>query len=185
MAWSIVTPPSLPAVSLTEARDHLRVTGTEENTLIERLVDAAAQYVETVCNRALMPQTWAMQRDGFPGSVIPLTGGPFRSVEIEYLDAAGDSQTLDPADYYALLAEPARLFPVGNWPQTNGAPGSVTTTAEVGYEGGAPEPLRQAVLLLVGHWFANRSAAMTGGASSEMPLAVSALLFPFRDGSII
>lgn len=44
-------------------------------------------------------------------------------------------------------------------------------------EWAAPEDIKQAVLLLVGHWFENREAVVVGASSSgELPLAVSALL---------
>ncbi|KNC16733.1 MULTISPECIES: head-tail connector protein [Pseudomonas] len=37
--------------------------------------------------------------------------------------------------------------------------------------------VQQAVLLLVGHWYANREAVVIGGAPAEVPLAVDRLLW--------
>ncbi|KPW88773.1 MULTISPECIES: head-tail connector protein [Pseudomonas syringae group] len=37
--------------------------------------------------------------------------------------------------------------------------------------------IRQAVLLLVGHWYANREAVVIGTITSEVPLAVDRLLW--------
>lgn len=37
--------------------------------------------------------------------------------------------------------------------------------------------VKQAVLLLVGHWYANREAVVIGGAPAEVPLAVNRLLW--------
>lgn len=38
--------------------------------------------------------------------------------------------------------------------------------------------VEQAVLLLVGHWYANREAVVTGTISTAIPLAVDRLLWP-------
>lgn len=38
--------------------------------------------------------------------------------------------------------------------------------------------VEQAVLLLVGHWYANREAVVTGTISTAVPLAVDRLLWP-------
>jgi hypothetical protein len=38
----------------------------------------------------------------------------------------------------------------------------------------------QAMLLMIGHWYANREAIIVGTISSELFLTVEALLFPYR-----
>ncbi|WP_434558024.1 head-tail connector protein [Pseudomonas sp. Z4-20] len=52
-------------------------------------------------------------------------------------------------------------------------------TAPIGPEqiGFTPD-VEQAVLLLVGHWYANREAVVTGTISTAVPLAVDRLLWP-------
>lgn len=42
------------------------------------------------------------------------------------------------------------------------------------------EDVRTAMLLLVGHWYANREAVVSGNTPAELPLAVEALLQPYR-----
>ncbi|MDS9879440.1 head-tail connector protein [Pseudomonas protegens] len=44
-------------------------------------------------------------------------------------------------------------------------------------EMGLTRDVEQAVLLLVGHWYANREAVVVGGAPSAVPLAVDRLLW--------
>lgn len=46
-------------------------------------------------------------------------------------------------------------------------------------DGDLPLPLKQAVLLLVGHWYNQREAV--SGSLSEVPLGVEALVRPFRE----
>lgn len=43
--------------------------------------------------------------------------------------------------------------------------------------------IKAAMLLLIGHWYANREAVSLGAASAEMPLSVSWLLQPLRQMS--
>lgn len=40
--------------------------------------------------------------------------------------------------------------------------------------------INAAMLLLVGHWFANREAVVVGTQKAEMPMAVSYLLMPIK-----
>jgi uncharacterized phiE125 gp8 family phage protein len=43
-----------------------------------------------------------------------------------------------------------------------------------------PEPLRQAIRLLVAHWYENRGVAAIGHAVAMLPATVAALLAPYR-----
>lgn len=67
------------------------------------------------------------------------------------------------------------------------APGRATAGIEldvtVGYGDAAidvPEALRQAIRLLVAHWYDNRGVVTTGPNYSPLPLSVAALLAPYR-----
>jgi len=42
------------------------------------------------------------------------------------------------------------------------------------------DDLTTAMLLLIGHWFENREAVVIGSTPSELPLAVEALIAPYR-----
>ena len=61
------------------------------------------------------------------------------------------------------------------------APGAVTLTMVAGYGAAADVPysIRQAILLMVAHWFVNREAA-SPVSLKELPLGVAALLSPYR-----
>lgn len=43
------------------------------------------------------------------------------------------------------------------------------------------DSLRQAIYLIVTHWFENRGIVSVGNNISQLPMAVDALLFPYRD----
>jgi uncharacterized phiE125 gp8 family phage protein len=108
---------------------------------------------------------------------------------ITYLDVTGTKQTLDPSTYNVdVSSEPARIVPAVNltWPTTDYyAPGSVKVTFVAGSYGDGvetdtcPASIRQAILLLIGHWYSNREAASALSLRS-VPMAVDALLNAYR-----
>ena len=53
------------AVSLAEAKLHLRVDSTDDDTLIAALVAAATDAAEHLMGRAVMPQQWQLTLDSF------------------------------------------------------------------------------------------------------------------------
>ena len=55
----IVTAAAAVPVTLTEAKAHLRVDYTTDDTLITTLINVATEYAEKRLGRALITQTWA------------------------------------------------------------------------------------------------------------------------------
>lgn len=179
---TLVTGPASEPVTLSEAKAHLRVDGTDEDTLISSLIVAARQYAERYMRRALINQTWRYDADAFEDR-IQLWPSPVSSISsVTYVDATGSTVTVSGSDYQAdLAAEPAILTPsyaAAVWPIPRASSlGSVRVTFVAGYGASAsavPTGIKQAILLLIGHWFANRE--VTSSKTSELPFAVSALL---------
>jgi uncharacterized phiE125 gp8 family phage protein len=55
---------------------------------------------------------------------------------------------------------------------------AITVRIVCGYSA-VPEPLRLAMLLLIGHWWTNRDAVTTNSLA-ELPLGVDSLMGPYR-----
>jgi len=68
LALKLITPPALEPISLADAKTHLRVDLTEDDTLISALISATRDYVERYCRRGLLTQTWLLAIDHFPGA---------------------------------------------------------------------------------------------------------------------
>lgn len=178
-------------VTLAEAKTHLRVDTTADDSLIEGLIAAARQWVEHYTRRALITQTWAASLHRFPHQEcepILLPHSPLQSVDsIEYLDLSGASTTWAASKYQVDdVSEPPRILPVEaeDYPsEQDDTFNTVTITFTAGYgdaESDVPQPIRQAMFLLVGEMYERREQAVTGTIINEVPLGVQALLGPYR-----
>jgi uncharacterized phiE125 gp8 family phage protein len=187
---ALVTPPAATPVSLAEAKAHLRKDDTDEDTLIEGLIAAATAHLDGstgILGRCLVTQTWRQDLDQWPcdGTIrLPLL--PAQSATVQYVAADGTPTAL-PTNDFQLVADArgasVRRVDGATWPNLACRPDAVRVTFIAGYGAAAAVPMaiKQAMLLLVGHWFENREAVQIGQAPSELPLAVDALIRPYRE----
>ena len=188
MSLTIHTAPATEPVTLDEAKAHLRVTGSADDTYITTLIKGARVASEILMGRALITQTWRYTSDKFPcGRVIKLEKGRIQSVtSVKYFDSAGVQQTLS-TDFYTVdtYSEPARvvLKSTKSWPDTADEPNAVEIIYIAGYGNAStvPQDIIQAILFLVGHFYANREPLMiaTYGQVQELPLTFKWLLLPY------
>ena len=188
-------------ITLADAREHLRVDVygsppvSDDDAWITAQIPAAREYCENELGRALAPRTLEIATNAFPGVAIetppgivfPLRFGPATEiVSVNYDDADGVEQTVDPATYALdLYASPSRMCLAygATWPTARSALNSVRVRYVTGYELAAgsppvptlPKAARAAMLLMLGHLYENREA--TGvDKLIELPLGVRALL---------
>lgn len=180
--------PDLEPITVAEAKAHLRIDGSEEDALIASLIITSRLHIEAALGLALVAQSWSYFIDRWPRSravVLPLK--PIQSIsQVRVWAADGSAQTL-PATSYLLdgLGSPPRL--VWHGAASAPVPGRVANGIEIGLEAGygaaaadVPAPLRQALLLLVAHWYEFRAPVEIGASDVEVPHMVSALLAPYR-----
>lgn len=188
MNWNRLHRSGVIALPLTaaEAKAHTRIDDDAEDAYLEGLIGAALEFIEGPhgIGIAVAPCEWKLRLDCFPDCIqIPLC--PVQKVDsIEYVDPNGDTQTL--ADFQAdIYSAPARVIPAygAAWPATRAVPNAVTVTFTAGYSP-LPKTLRQAMLLLVAHWYENREPVNIGNIVNELPFAVEALLNKFRAGVV-
>lgn len=180
----LVTPPADPVVTLAEAKAHCRVDSSDDDDLITALVAAATSHLDGwsgILGRALMPQTWEVSFDCFPAREIRIPLGPVASVtSVKYVDTDGVTQTVSSDDYETdLTGVEGWVVPVADfdWPETMDTVNAVTVRWVAGT--GCPPAIKQAVLLLVGHWYENREASANSNLVA-LPMAVDALIAPLR-----
>lgn len=101
MKYTVTIPPASEPVTLQEAKDHLRVTGTDEDTLISGLISAARVKVEEECGYAIVTQTLSAWWDKWPvDNTLCLPIYPaFAVSDVRYTDEDGATQTLIASSY--------------------------------------------------------------------------------------
>ena len=67
MPVRLVTPPSGEPITLAEAKAHLRLETALDDSYVTNLITAARAYVEQVCWRGVLAQTWELILPGFLG----------------------------------------------------------------------------------------------------------------------
>ncbi len=180
-------PYSIDAViTLEDAKLFLRVTADDEDDWIELLIGQATEFIENACNIQLMEAEYEWRLDGFKDDTIKLPRGPVISVdEITYIDTNGDEQTLDAGLYDVDVYDPTgRIAPAygQSWPDTRIQMNAVCVAYTAGYVdiSDVPEIAKGAIRLLIGHWYRNREAMLTGTISKEIELGVQRLKWMLR-----
>ena len=184
---TVSSQPAVEPVSVSEAKTHLRVETSDDDTYIGSLISAARQLVELQTRRTLITQSFELTLDRFPQGAIRIPRSPVQSItSIVYLDENGDEQTLDSSLYRlnetTIVASVAPEYGE-SWPSTLATTKSVTLTFVAGYGDAAddvPEPIKHAIKLMIGTYYDPvRQTVVMGDAPSEVPQSASFLLGPY------
>lgn len=176
MKRTLLSGPDAEPLTLGEAKAHLRLETDDEDALIGSLVKAARIAAETETRRVLLAQGWRVEVETWSTGGIRLPFAPILAIdEVRWLDGDGVPAVLD-GEAYRLDGETRlklRERPAG------AAGYEIELTA--GYGTGpadVPEPIRQAIRLLVAHWYEHRSAA--GDPLVPAPAGWRELIAPYR-----
>ncbi len=192
MGLKLAEPPEAEPVTLEEAKAHLRLEGGADDAYVTALIQAARERAELFLRRALITQAFEYTLDGFPTApAIDLPRPPLQSVEsIQYIDTAGNVQTLAPEDYVVDTSsgEIGRVALAWNWfwPIARGSINSVVIKFTAGYGDSpedVPQAIRQAILIEISNLYENREDVIVGQNISMLSLS-ERLLWPFRAMSV-
>ncbi len=184
MTINILVPPVLEPVTLAEAKAQCRVDIDTDDTLIAGLIRAAREACEKMDWRAYLTQTIELWLTAWPaGNQIELPRPPLQSVtKVEYYDTADVKYTLSASTYFVdTVSTPGRvvLKYLEVWPTTllRGY-NAICVTYKAGWSTvvDVPQSIRQAMLLLIGHWYENREAVLVGTISKDLEFSVKTLL---------
>jgi uncharacterized phiE125 gp8 family phage protein len=188
MSSILLIPPAVEPVSLAEAKAFLRIEHDDDDDVIAALISGARIYVEAQTRRALITQSWRLTRDAWPQTGrIAVRPSPLRSLDAARVhDGQAEPIELDVAGFFPDTAGSELVFAPWAMPQPARTAAGIELDVTLGYGDAAidvPEPLRQAIRLLVGHWYENRGL-VSPGAGPLLPLTVPALLAPYRTVSL-
>lgn len=190
MNFSLVTAPAAEPVTTAEAKTHLRVDTTDDDTYIDTLVKSARMWVERTNGIALVTQTWDGAIDEFPGGdgAIVIPKYPLVSVSsVTYHDDDLSTSTVFSSASYQVdtLKRPPRIvlkdgviWPADSLRHSSGV--VVRFVAGYGAASAVPEDIKHAIKLLVGQMYSHREPEVTGTIVTPIQFAVDALLAPYR-----
>lgn len=181
----LVTAPASTPVSLSEAKANLDVGFTDKDTQITALIAAATAHLDGwagILGRCIITQTWRQDFDRFNRCLrLPLF--PVASIaSVKYDDESDVEQTVSSGNYALLtddLGSYVKFLDTYAFPAIHSERPAVRVTYVAG-EAAAPDAIKQAMLLLIRHWFDNPTAVSVGVPAQAMPMAVDALLAPYR-----
>ena len=188
------TPPAVEPVSVSEAKAHLRVDISDDDSYISTLITAAREWCEQYLDRTLINTQWTMRLDSFPYEIeLPrppiATSGTTTAVSLTYTLGDDSTATLSTTAYRVdrnSTPGVVRQLRAGTWPANLDDYNAVAVTWWAGYGASGtsvPAAIRHAILMLVGHWYESRSSVLAGSISKEIEFGVKSLLDSQRWGS--
>lgn len=170
-------------VNVAEVRERLHLlpgNEAERQYTLEPLIVAAREYCEGIAGYAFIRQRIAAHPDpaelamGF----VNLPRPPV--IEIESVTLHGADGTDTETDAYEADGEDGRLYLPGIDASALRAVNPITITYTAGAEI-CPELARQAMLLLIGHWYQNRESVQTGAVTAvEIEQTTKAILRQYK-----
>jgi uncharacterized phiE125 gp8 family phage protein len=156
--YELITGPAGPAVSLASAKQHMVVEHSADDELIAMYIGQAADWCAAHTGRHFGAQAWAVYGNIWC-EIVNLPFSPVQSVVVEYVDEAGDTQTLAADQYYLDNKRyPATIYPASGvtWPTLGDGPNVVTVTCQTGADV-IDGNISAAIYLLATHYYEQRS----------------------------
>jgi uncharacterized phiE125 gp8 family phage protein len=186
MTALLIRPPVLEPITLVEAKAQLKIEHSTDDELISALIVAARVHLESTSRRVFVAQGWRLYRDTWPADgIVRLSVAPLVSVDrVTVYAADGTPHDLAGTDYLAdLIGAPSRLMLKASTLTTAVRPINgieIEVTAGYGLSGlDVPQPIRQALMMLVTRWYEGRDG-LGAALVSDIPDAVEALIAPYR-----
>lgn len=180
MRYVVTTGPTEEPVSMEAAKLHLRtVTGdtTEDAAIIGPIITAAREYCENITGRAIARQTIT----ALPGSWAEMSRLPRPPIlqvnKLSWYGEDGTEHVISPEGYVVDDTGVGLVIPP---PGPLRARQPISVEYQAGYDT-CPMLVRQAMLLLIGHWYENREAVVVGSAASvDVSMTTKALLKQYK-----
>lgn len=179
---TLAVAPALDVVSRDDMKEHLRVDGTAEDSLIDAYIAAAVAALDgkNELGRAIMSQTWdeAFQT---PTRDVYLEMLPADAlVSVKYYDKDNTEQTATLSDFALYKSDDWAFVRSENWPQVYDRPDAITIRYTAG-KATPPETLVHAIKLIVATWFEYREDA-AAVSLNKIPRAACHLIGLERSG---
>jgi uncharacterized phiE125 gp8 family phage protein len=163
-------------VTVSDAKDHLRINTCDEDELIGRMIVSARQWAETYMEKAIVEQTITAYYDKLEQVMALPLGGATDVTEIRYLDGDKVQQTLT-TGFRLIRGTPNKVY-ISVVPENEPEIASVEIEYEAG--GSVSERVSSGILMMVGDLYENREGQQLGQKFESNPTLTS-LLTPLRE----
>jgi uncharacterized phiE125 gp8 family phage protein len=174
MFYLLHTAPATEPVTLNEAKNHLRIDHTDDDTYVGSLIKVARQHVERITNYVCIASTWhAYSEKWSVNGRLYIMKHPVTAVsKVEYFPSNSNTYIELPGTQYQF----ERSYPSGvyvkNNPALQDSMNAIKLTFTAGHANtvGDPVPaeIQQAILILIGHLYENRQEEVTGTIVSRL-----------------
>ena len=184
MTYALITPPSAEALTLAEAKAHLRLDTSDEDDLVTTLIRVAREHLEASASLCLMTQAWRLYLDSIcEDGVIQIARGPVQTIDsVMVYDGAGSASRFS-LDAHVLdgRGRPARLM-LRQVPR----PGQAVNGIEIDFTAGfgataadVPDTLKRAMLTHIAAMFSCRGIVTPDEQPALVPAGYERLIAPF------
>jgi len=187
LALNRTTDAASEPITTAQAKTHLRVTHSDDDTYIDALVSAARINAEHYCDRSFINQTWVATFSLTEGERLRLPKPPLASVtSVQYRDGDGNLQVASSSTYEVNTDNAPGIIRFTTIPDFDGSyENPLRVTYVAGYGSSAtdvPAAIVHAIKLLVGHYYRHRSEVvnMLEIKPENIPNGVKSLLTPYR-----
>lgn len=184
-----VTGPAIDVITATEVKTWARIDGTDDDTLVEALIDAAISHVDGysgILGRCMISQTWRKDfRYWKPYFYLPFPDVT-AIASVKYFDKDNVEQTVSASLYQLIESDNEALV---RFSDDFSEPGlyddrldAIKVQFVAGYGASAsdvPEAIRTAIKMICAQWYENREAS-SPQSFQELPNGAQALLRPYR-----
>ena len=172
--YQVITPASTYPVTLTEAKSHLKVDTTADDTYITSIIKAATQLSEEYTNRFFIDTVIDQTCSDFAQLQTLFKSKVSAVAHVKYYDNDNSLQTLSATIYDTQLQyEPSQIQLAENqsFPSITKRNDAVVARYTVGYGSASdvPEIIKQAILLTIGNFYQNRNSVVIGRIATELP----------------
>ena len=134
--YKVTTAPVCEPVTPAMVRDNLRQDVDVQDAMLQTIITACREAVESSLNRTILNTTYSQVLDDWPRCISPVRPPLVSVSSIKYLDTDGNEQTLGATNYRVdSTSEPARITRERGvtWPTLRGVPAQVTVNFVAGY----------------------------------------------------
>lgn len=173
-------------ITYATAKDWLRLNDDTEQDIVTYLITAVRLVMEGQTWRPMTSQQWTMSLDKWELNtlILNINKAPLQSVDsVTYYDTNNALQTLGTTEWEAdINGNPAR-FRLKTVPSVYDRMGALNINFTCGYVT-LPEDLKQAMRMILGHFYENRQTVVTGTQVNEIPMSAQWILERYRNNFI-